>query len=441
LALEKPLKLALHTQILIGLILGLLCGLIINVTDIEYGALGDFLGRLNEFVGDLFIRALRFVAIPVVVFSLIFGAGGLGGAGKLGRIGLKTFLLYLATTAIAISIGLLLANVIQPGSETFVSQELRDSLAAAGADRADTKIEKAVAPDVWSTLLNIVPKNPFKAFAEGNMLQIVFFSLIVGLGLNLIPRDLAQPVLKISEAVTEVMVKLIQLLMRLAPIAVFALIAKVAAALGLDVIGGLLVYTLVVISGLLLMTFVVYPLFLILLGPGKQAVFSFYKSIFPAQLLAFSSSSSAATMPVTMECMEKNMKARPDVVSFVVPLGATVNMDGTALYQGVAVIFIAQLFGIPLDVGDQLTIILTATLASIGTAGVPGVGLIMLVIVLESVGMGDVIRGGIAIILGVDRILDMCRTVCNVTGDCMVTSVISHSETGRELLTHEDATV
>ena len=284
----------------------------------------------------------------------------------------------------------------------------------------------------WDTLLNVVPKNPFEALASGKMLQIVFFSLCIGLGLNLISRDLAQPVLNVCEAMTEVMVKLVQLLMRLAPIAVFSLISKVAADLGLDVIGALFAYSLVVISGLLLMVLVVYPFLISIFGPGRHVIPHFFKSIFPAQLLAFSSSSSAATMPVTMECMEKNMKSKSDVVSFVIPLGATVNMDGTALYQGVAVIFIAQLFGVPLDLGDQLTIILTATLASIGTAGVPGVGLIMLVIVLQSVGMDSVIRGGIAIIFGVDRILDMCRTVCNVTGDCMVATVISHSESQLE---------
>ncbi len=446
-------RLALHWKILIGLILGILVGLAINTmwTAATWNALGVddpaswvdstkepasetanadagliahaalFVGNLNGFIGDLFMRGLRFIAVPIVVFSLIVGASSLNDLAKLRRIGTKTVAIYLVTTAIAISIGLLFANVFKPGN--YVSEETRDGFVAQFGDQANAKIDKAQAPDIWDTVLNIVPKNPFNAIAEGNMLQVVFASLLVGIALTLIKREKATVVIKFFDAMTDVIIKIVEIVLMIAPYAVFALIVEQIAELGLDILGSLAAYCLVVVGGLLTMMFVVYPIgFKIIAGVGYGR---FFKAISPAQLLAFSSASSSATLPVTMECCEHRLGIKEEVGSFVLPVGATINMDGTALYQGVAAVFIAQLYGMDLTVAEQLTIVLTATLASIGTAGVPGVGMIMLVIVLQSVGIP---LGGIAVILGVDRILDMCRTSCNVTGDAMVCAVVASSE-------------
>jgi len=443
-------KLALHWKILIGLMLGVLVGLAINTlwnagtwdslgvenpsvwldgssgegvnAQAGFGAYAvRFIVHLNEFVGDLFMRGLRFIAVPIVIFSLIVGASSLNDLSKLSRIGGKTIGIYLVTTALAISIGLLFANVLKPGS--YVSQETRDGFVAQFGEQAQEKVAAAQKPDVWNTVLDIVPKNPFNAIAEGNMLQVVFASLLVGIALTLIKREKALPVIAFFDAMTDVIIKVVEIVLMIAPYAVFALIVEQIAELGLDILGSLAVYSLVVVAGLLTMMFVIYPIGFKVLGGVSFA--RFYKAISPAQLLAFSSASSSATLPVTMECCEQRLGIKEEVSSFVLPIGATINMDGTALYQGVAAVFIAQLYSIPLSIGDQLTIVLTATLASIGTAGVPGVGMIMLVIVLQSVGIP---LEGIAVILGVDRILDMCRTSCNITGDCMVCALVASSE-------------
>jgi len=450
---EPSRPLALHWRILIGLAAGLVVGALVNLLwtaatwqalGVGDGAawlasraslanqeagLGAELARLvanaNGFVGDVFIRGLRFIAVPIVLFSLIVGASSLNDLKKLSRIGGKTIAIYLATTSIAITIGLVMANLFQPGIR--VSAELRDSLAASGSAAASEQIAQAAVPSVWQTLLEIVPTNPFGSLAEGNMLQVVFLALAIGVSLTLIPREKAGPIVRAADALNDVILKLVQVVMLVAPYAVFALIAKVIAALGLEVLTALAAYSAVVIGGIGIMTFVVYPTLLRLATPMRYG--RFFRGIAPAQLLAFSSSSSSATLPVTMECAEKRLGIAEEVSSFALPLGATINMDGTALYQGVATLFIAQLYGIPLDLSQQLTIVLTATLASIGTAGVPGVGLIMLVIVLQSVGMPDaVMAGGIAIIFGVDRILDMCRTAANVTGDLAVASFVAWTE-------------
>ncbi len=462
-------KLALHWQIIVGLVLGVLVGLVVNLAwdagtwrslgvddpsswvagaapadvpdDIDldqvpesqrvaeypnaeagFGAsAARFVRNLNGFVGDLFLRGLRFIAVPIVLFSLIVGASSLNDLAKLSRIGGKTIAIYILTTAVAITVGLLLANVVRPGK--FVSEETRIGLEERFGVEATGKIEAAQAPDVWDTVLNIVPTNPFQALAEGNMLQVVFAALLVGVCLTLVKKSKAQVVITFFDAMTDVVIKIVNLVLLLAPYAVFALIAEQVAELGLDVLKALAVYSIVVVAGLAIMIFLVYPIgFRVLAGVRYGR---FYKAISPAQLLAFSSASSSATLPVTMECCEERLGVKEEVSSFVLPIGATINMDGTALYQGVAAVFIAQLYGLGLDVGQQLTIVLTATLASIGTAGVPGVGMIMLVIVLQSVGLP---LEGIAVILGVDRILDMCRTVCNITGDCMVCTLVAGTE-------------
>ncbi len=383
-----------------------------------------FVRNLNLFVGDLFMRCLRFIAVPIVLFSLIVGVSTLNNLTKLSRIGGKTIAIYLVTTAVAISIGLLIANVARPGK--FVPPETSERLLADYKDAADSGVATATAAEglnAWDRLVDLIAANPFAAIAEGNMLQIVFLALLIGIGLSLILPSEAKPVVDFCDGMTKAVIKLVELLMLTAPIAVFALIVKVVADLGLEVLGALAVYSLCVVGGLALMIFAVYPLVLRIftkVGPGR-----FYKAIAPAQLLAFSSASSSATLPVTMECVEKRLGVSDEVSSFVLPLGATINMDGTALYQGVAAVFIAQLYGMNLDLGQQLAIVGTATLASIGTAGVPGAGVVMLVIVLQSV---NVPLEGIAAILGVDRLLDMCRTTCNITGDAMVATVVAGTE-------------
>jgi Na+/H+-dicarboxylate symporter len=381
-----------------------------------------FIRNANAFIGDLFLRMLRLIAVPIVLFSLIAGVASLNDTAKLGRIGTRTILLYLCTTAIAITVGLVLANIVRPGDGFPV--EIRESLLASSQSAAESKIATAeTRPTPWQVALDVVPANPFEAIAKGKMLQVVFTALIVGVGLSLLPRDKAKPVVDFCEAMTEVVIKIVHIALALAPYAVFALIVKVVADLGLDVLSSLAVYSVTVVLGLAIMIFAVYPLGLKIFTKVRYK--RFFAAIAPAQLLAFSSASSGATLPVTMECCEENLGVHEEVNAFVLPLGATINMDGTALYQGVAAVFIAQMYGMDLTIADQLTIVLTATLASIGTAAVPGVGIIMLVIVLESVGIP---LEGIAVILGVDRILDMCRTTANVTGDAMVCAVVASSE-------------
>ena len=427
-------RLELHWKILIGFGLGLAVGLLLNLVGGplleavgERGAarsIVDFAIRLNAFVGDLFLRGLRFVAVPIVLFSLIAGTASLNDLRKLGRIGGKTVGIYLATTAFAITIGLVLATVVRPGE--LVPEGVRERLAEKGAVAAE-RLEATLAPSAWETLLNVVPTNPFEAVAKGEMLQVVFFAVVLGVALTLIPSQSSAPIVRAAEALTEAVIKLVHLVMLLAPFAVFSLMAKVVAEMGLEVLGALAAYSLTVVAGLAVMILAVYPA-LIRLGAG-MGLRRFYRAIAPAQLLAFSSSSSVATLPVTIDCVEDRLGVSAEVTSFAIPLGATINMDGTALYQGVAAMFIAQLYAIDLTFGQQLTIVLTATLASIGTAGVPGVGIVMLVIVLQSIGLApDMMQKGVAIIFGVDRLLDMCRTTCNVTGDCAVAVVVANSE-------------
>jgi len=396
-----------------------------------------FIRQANDFVGNLFLRALIFVAVPIVLFSLVVGAASIGDPAKLGRIGGKTLGIYLLSTAVAITIGLLLANIIAPGG--FVTDELREQLAergqAAAADRiaqADVRRQETTG---WGTLLNLLPANPFRALAEAQMLQVVVTALLVGLALTRLPEDKRAPVLRVFDGMTDVVIRIVHWIMSIAPYAVFALLVSVVADMGLGVLSALGGYVLVVVLGLAIMMFAVYPG--VLRAVAKVGYARFFRAIAPAQLLAFSSSSSGATLPVTMECVEERLGVSEEITSFVVPIGATVNMDGTALYQGVATVFIAQLFGMNLDLGQQLTVVLTATLASIGTAAVPGVGMVMLVIVMQALRFpAEVMTTGVAVIFAVDRVLDMCRTCCNVTGDCMVAAVVAATE--NELATEDE---
>ena len=459
--------LALHWQILLGLVLGVIVGLFINsmwtadtwrslgvndpatllaggakaVQSLQPGGSNEYIDitakfaiffhDLNVFIGKLFMTGLKFIAVPIVLFSLAAGVASLNDTAKLGRIGGKSIILYLTTTAIAITIGLLAANIVAPGKSIPV--EKRENLAAQQQALAVSKVDAAQTQQTrstWDILLDIFPTNPFNAMATGNTLQVVVVGLLVGVALTLLPKEQADPVVAFFEGMTQVVIKIVEIILKIAPFAVFALILKVVVDLGTDVLMSLIWYSLTVVLGLGIMMFIIYPAALKLLSPVGYR--RFFRAISPAQLLAFSSASSGATMPVTMDCVEKRLGVSEDVTSFVIPVGATINMDGTALYQGVAAVFIAQMYGIDLTIGNQLTIVLTATLASIGTAAVPGVGIVMLVIVLEAV---HIPLDGIAVILGVDRILDMCRTSCNVTGDCMVAAVVASSE--NELLTEE----
>jgi len=416
-------KMQLHTKILIGLVLGVVLGLGANL--LEIGWLQSTLAALEP-VGTAFIRLITMVVVPLVAASLLIGTASLGDLRKLGRIGGKTVVYYLATTAIAVIIGLLLSNLILPGSR--IDPSTRDNLSAAFAGEAGEKMALAAeSPSVVETLLGMIPRNPFEAAARMDLLPLIFFTVLFGAALTLVDKERRDAVLRVAEGINDTIMVLIDWIMLLAPYAVFALIAAVVARFGLDLLRSLLFYALTVVAGLLLHAFGTYALvvrFLVKLNP-----LDFYRRIAKAPLVAFSTSSSNATLPVTMETAEESVGISPPVASFVLPLGATINMDGTALYQAVATMFIAQIYALPMGLEQQITIVLTATLASIGAAGVPSAGIIILILVLQSVGVGPTeAAAGIALILGVDRILDMLRTAVNVTGDLTAASFVARTE-------------
>ncbi len=375
-------------------------------------------------LGALFIKLLSFLAIPLVIASLIVGAASLDNIKKLGSIGGKTFLIYICTTAIAITIGLTLANIIAPGNQ--IPDEIKANMLSSVNQESPVNITQEMEIDLLDFIVDIVPKNPFKAMSSGNMLQIVFFSVMFGITLTFIEKDKSKPVLAFFTGVSETMIKMVDFIMYLAPYGVFALIAATIADFGFEVVSTLLWYILTVILGLLLQNVLVYSSLLKFLG--KYSIKDFFREIRNAQAIGFSTSSSAATLPVTFECVER-MGVSKQVSGFVLPLGATINMDGTALYQGVATVFIAQIYGMDLSIVEQLTVVFTAVLASIGTAPVPGVGIIMLVMILQSV---HVPPEGIALIMGVDRILDMMRTTTNVSGDAAVAVTVNGIEKNKQ---------
>ena len=421
------LKMPLHWQIVIGLILGVIYGII-------SASMGwsQFTADWVVPIGDIFLNLLKLIAIPLVLASLIMGVASLSDVKKLSRIGGKTICIYILTTTIAVTFGLVLVNVLQPGKN--VPQDLQQKLQSTYQAEAETGVDRAASAKERGPLqifVDMVPDNIFSSAANNrNMLQVVFFAILFGIALVLIPREKGKPIIDVFDGLTFAIIKIVDLIMIIAPIGVFALIAKTinqVAKDDLSAVGELLsalgFYCLVVILGLLIHGLVTYPILLKIFT--KMPLSRFFRGIAPAQLLAFSSSSSGATLPVTMEMCEKNLGVSEEVSSFVLPLGATINMDGTALYQAVAAVFIAQALGLELTLTAQLQIILTAVLASIGTAAVPGAGIIMLVIILETVGVPT---AGIALILGVDRILDMCRTAVNVTGDAAVATSVASSE-------------
>lgn len=409
----------LYTKISIGLMAGVVVGIGVNLTAWEFGA--NVVAAIENF-GIGWIRLITMVVIPLVVASLVVGAASLGDLRSVGRVGGKTVAYYLITTSVAVSIGLILSNVIKPGSG--LSEASRQGLLAEYGGEAAGRIDLAQqAPGIVELLLNMIPRNPISAAANTEMLPLILFSILFGIAATTIREDRRKAVLGFFEGVNDISMQLIRWIMVLAPYAVFVLIAGVTARFGFEILQSLLWYTGTVALGLLLHAFVTFSLILKFLA--RLSPLEFFRRIRAAQLLGFSTSSSSATLPVTIQIAEENLGVSKKIASFVLPLGATVNMDGTALYQGVAVMFIAQVFGIELSLFAQLTVVLTATLASIGAAGVPSAGIITLTIVLVQAGVPET---GIALILGVDRILDMLRTSVNITGDLTGTVLIAQTE-------------
>jgi len=413
----KTHKLQLYTKVLIGMLLGVMVGVIANHLERP-----DLVLTYIKPFGSLFIKLISMVVIPLVFASLVVGTASLDDIRQLGRIGIKTLAFYTCTTVIAIFGGLILAQVFQPGTglpeqaKALVLEQSQENQKA----EPELLTQKRSLADAF---LDIVPKNPVRAFVDGKMLQIIFFACVFGIALTLLPKPQSEPVIDFFTGINAVMIQIMRLVMYAAPFGVFALISSVCADFGSSILVVLFKYALVVITGLMLHMMLVYPLAISWLSP--LSVRRFFQGIRPAQLIAFSSSSSSATLPVTIECTSDKLGVPKPISSFVLPLGATINMDGTALFQGVSALFIAQVYGLDLTLAQQLTIVVTATLASVGTAGTPGAGIVTLAIILQSTGLP---LEGIALILGVERILDMLRSVVNITGDACCAVVVASSE-------------
>jgi len=396
-------KIGLLTQILIAFVIAIILGAIVG-PGIE----------VVKPLGDLFLRLIKFIIVPLVLASLVVGVAGTGDIKRIGRMGGITFVYYIVTTAIAVTIGLVLANIFRPGSGLDMTLS------------SDTA-EPTAAPNVVDTILGIIPTNPIASLVETNMLQIIFFAIFIGIAIAMLGEK-AKTVYNFFDEFAEIMYKITNIVMKTAPIGVFGLIAPIVGQYGVSVLLPLIKLILVVYAGCILHAVLVYSGSVKIFS--KQSPLKFFKGIAPASLVAFSTSSSSGTLPITMKSTEENLGVSKKVSSFVLPLGATINMDGTALYQGVCVLFIAQFMGIELSITQQLIIVLTATLASIGTAGVPGAGLIMLTMVVTAVGLP---LEAIALVAGVDRILDMIRTSVNVTGDASAAVVVNALEEKRDL--------
>ena len=414
-------KLGLHWRIIIGMVLGVLVALLLSQWSWGPGLVTDYIKPF----GTIFINGLKLIAVPLILASLIKGVSDLKDLSRLSQMGARTLLTYIMTTVLAVSIGLTVVNLVKPGAQITEStrSELIEAYGGEAQKRQDqAELQKQSGP--LQALVDLVPSNIIGAASDnGNMLQIIFFALFFGVSLILIPESAGQPVKAFFDGLNDVILKMIDLIMALAPYGVFALLAAlVVEAPSADLFAALLWYALCVVLGLILLIGAYLVMVKLL---GKRSPGFFLKGISPAQLLAFSTSSSAATLPVTMECVEDNLEVRKEVASFVLPIGATINMDGTSLYQAVAAVFIAQAFGMDLSFATQLGIIATATLASIGSAAVPGAGMVMLIIVLAQAGIPE---AGLALIFAVDRPLDMCRTVVNVTGDAMVSVLVNKSQ-------------
>ena len=392
-------KLKVHTQILIAIVLGIVAGILLGEKAVHI-----------KIVGDIFIRLLKAIIIPLIMASMVAGIVSIGNIRKLGRIGLKTFIYYVATTTLAVSVGLVLVNLMKPGIGVDM-----------GAETAVDLSGREV-PSVVSIIMDIIPANLFDAMARDKVLSVIFFSLLLGVAISSIGEK-GRPLVSLFEAFNTVMMKITDWIMRLAPFGVFALMAHTIGSMGLSVIKPLIVYMTTVVLGLTFHACVTLPILLKTLG--KYSPLKFIRDVFSAVATAFSTASSAATLPITMDCLQENTGISNKVTSFVLPLGATVNMDGTALYEAVTAMFVAQAYGIDLSIGQQLIIMLTATLASIGAAAIPGAGLVTLVIVLKAVNLP---LEGIGMILAVERILDMLRTAVNVWGDACGAAVVARLE-------------
>ncbi len=402
----------------------MLLGVLFGVLGAKMGWKGFIVDWIKPF-GTIFINMLKLIAIPLILASLIKGVSDLKDLSSLSAMGGRTIGLYLITTVVAITIGLIVVNIVQPGK--LLKEETRKELLANYADKAESKAqaaEEAKAQGPLQPLVDLVPDNLFKAMSNnGKMLQVIFFAIFFGIGLILVPEEKSAPVKAFFDGVNEVILKMIDLIMLMAPVGVFALLAAlVVESPGWDLFKALLGYSMSVLIGLSIIIFLFYPTLVKLIT--KRNYKFFFNGIAPAQLLAFSTSSSAATLPVTMERVEEHLGVEEEVASFVLPIGATINMDGTSMYQAIAAVFIAQAFNMELSLSAQLGIILTATLASIGSAAVPGAGMVMLVIVLAQAGIPE---AGLALIFAVDRPLDMCRTTANVTGDATVSMIVAKS--------------
>ena len=413
-------KIELHWKILIGMGFGVLFGLIFSF--IPNGGL--FISDYIKPFGTIFINLLKLIAVPLILASLIKGISDLKDISKLSKMGGRTIITYLITTLTAVTIGLVLVNLIQPGKS--ISVETRNELVEAYASDTQAKQEAAAKQQEsgpLQALIDVVPSNIFLAASNNrNMLQVIFFALFFGIGMILLSEKKVKPVKKFFDSFNEIILKLIDLIMLAAPYGVFALLAAlVVEAPSLELFQALALYAITLLLGLAVMIFVYVIIVRVI---TNRKVSFFMRGIAPAQLLAFSTSSSAATLPVTMECVEDNLGVDEEVASFVLPIGATINMDGTSVYQGVAAVFIAQAFGLDLSLSAQLGIVLTATLASIGTAAVPSAGIVMLVIVLAQAGIPE---AGLALIFAIDRPLDMCRTIVNVTGDAAFSMIVGKS--------------
>ena len=419
-------KLALHWKIIIGMILGIIFGFIMNTVDGGKGFVSDWIAPF----GTIFINLLKLIAVPLILASLIKGISDLKDISKIKSMGLRTIGIYVGTTLVAIVIGLSIVNTIKPGKgmpqDTIEKIKLKYENDAGVTDKLmKASAQKDAGP--LQALVDIFPSNIFQSFAEASMLQVIFFALFVGICLLLIGEKKAKPLIDFFDSLNEVVMKMVDLIMLFAPYAVFALLANVIIAFDdTEILIKLLYYALCVVGGLILM--ICFYLLLISVYAKKSPMW-FLQQISPAQLLAFSTSSSAATLPVTMERVEEHLGVDKEVSGFVLPVGATVNMDGTSLYQGIAAVFIMQvIWPEGLTFTNQLVIVATALLASIGSAAVPSAGMVMLVIVLESIGFpAELLPIGLALIFAVDRPLDMCRTVVNVTGDATVSMLVAKS--------------
>ena len=411
-------KLALHWQIILGMVLGVLFGLIL--LNFEGGK--SFIINWIKPFGTIFINSLKLIAVPLILASLIKGVSDLKDLSKLSSMGGITISTYIFTTLMAVSIGLIAVNIVKPGE--YITEETREQLVSAYSTNANQKIEAAnnqknLGP--LQPLVDIVPSNFLSAASNNrNMLQVIFFAILFGIAMILIPKKKSKPIKKFFDSLNDVILKIIDLIMLSAPYGVFALLAAIIVeAPSMDLFKALGLYSLTVLFGLFLL--ICIYIIIVKLFIGKSPSY-FIKGISPAQLLAFSTSSSAATLPVTMDRVQDHLDVEEEVSSFVLPIGATINMDGTCLYQAVAAVFIAQAFGLDLSLAAQLGIVSTATLASIGSAAVPGAGMVMLIIVLSQAGIPEI---GLALIFAVDRPLDMCRTVINVSGDATVSMFVN----------------